>query len=106
MLGISTHGVYPQPALLRAGVRSYRTFSPLPRLSRGGLFSVALSVSHIAAEPRPLAGVAPCVVRTFLLLYSKPASGGLSNSVIIMTNFTKELPSPLIIFVQQLENNQ
>ncbi len=37
-------GVCPAADVTISAVRSYRTFSPLPRLKRGGMFSVALSV--------------------------------------------------------------
>src|SRR5579885_652302 len=55
-------------AVTGAAVRSYRTFSPLPRpIGRGGMFSVALSVKPALSEsPRPLAGMPPCGDRTFL----------------------------------------
>ena len=38
LFGISTHKVYPPPALLRNAVRSYRTFSPLPRRIEAVIF--------------------------------------------------------------------
>jgi hypothetical protein len=43
--GISTHKVYPRTVLLQRGVRSYRTFSPLPRRVGAVSLSVTLSVS-------------------------------------------------------------
>jgi len=45
---LAPDGVFPRNTLLHSGVRSYRTFSPLPaRISPdiGGIFSVALSMS-------------------------------------------------------------
>ena len=48
LFGLAPGGVYPAAPLTRNAVRSYRTFSPLPRAgcrqTRGGMFSVALSV--------------------------------------------------------------
>jgi len=47
LFGLAPGGVYPATAVAGSAVRSYRTISPLPRLSeerRGGIFSVALSV--------------------------------------------------------------
>jgi len=48
LFGLAPGGVYPAAPLTRNAVRSYRTFSPLPRAgcrqTRGGIFSVALSV--------------------------------------------------------------
>lgn len=49
--GISTHKVYPPGTLLRRGVRSYRTFSPLPPPERWRLFSVTRSVSPLRESP-------------------------------------------------------
>src|SRR5579872_5652538 len=63
LFGLAPRGVYPAGPITRPAVRSYRTFSPLPRF-RGGIFSVALSVSRMG--PRPLAGTPPCGDRTFL----------------------------------------
>ena len=45
LFGLAPGGVYPASPVTRAAVRSYRTVSPLPRENtRGGLFSVALSL--------------------------------------------------------------
>ena len=63
--GISTREVYPPPDLHRDAVRSYRTFSPLPRYTRR-LFSVTLAVSRLSPESHLLGGTVLCVVRTFL----------------------------------------
>ena len=68
LFGISTHGVYLHPTLLPGGVVSYSTVSPLP-LRRKAVCSL-LHFPYPAgrpAGPRPLAGVVPCVARTFLL---------------------------------------
>jgi hypothetical protein len=43
LFGLAPCGVCPARCITAAAVRSYRTFSPLPRC-RGGMFSVALSV--------------------------------------------------------------
>ena len=57
-------------------VRSYRTFSPLPKSQSnrpfsGGMFSVVLSVKPALSEsPRPLAGMLPYGDRTFLPISS------------------------------------
>ncbi len=67
--------------ITRLAVRSYRTFSPLPRptLARqGGIFSVALSVTRaLSAHPRPLAGMLPWEDRTFLSPFAWPAAARL-----------------------------
>ena len=48
LLGLAPGGVCPADDVTIVAVRSYRTFSPLPRAeARGGMFSVALSLSHI-----------------------------------------------------------
>ena len=44
LFGLAPCGVCPAPGITARAVRSYRTFSPLPRQSQGGIFSVALSV--------------------------------------------------------------
>ena len=49
LFGLAPCGVYPASGLTDGAVRSYRTFSPLPRVrldgeSPGGMFSVALAV--------------------------------------------------------------
>ena len=52
LFGLAPSGVYPATGVTTGAVRSYRTFSPLPRRpqrqchreERGGVFSVALSV--------------------------------------------------------------
>jgi hypothetical protein len=45
LFGLAPCGVCPARCITAAAVRSYRTFSPLPRrCRRGGIFSVALSV--------------------------------------------------------------
>jgi len=45
LFGLAPCGVCPARCITAAAVRSYRTFSPLPRrCRRGGMFSVALSV--------------------------------------------------------------
>src|SRR5271166_1449366 len=58
LFGLAPCGVFPATAITGGAVRSYRTFSPLPRptlparaialvgkVGRGGMFSVALSVN-------------------------------------------------------------
>jgi hypothetical protein len=54
LFGLAPCGVWPATSVASRAVRSYRTFSPLPRLRscerrRGGIFSVPLSVG----SPRP-----------------------------------------------------
>jgi len=44
LFGLAPSGVCPAVPVARHAVRSYRTLSPLPRASRGGLLSVALSL--------------------------------------------------------------
>jgi len=66
LFGLAPSGVYHAVIVTNNAVRSYHTFSPLPRLSRGGLFSVALSV-----------GLTP--PRCYLALY--PMEPGLSSQM-------------------------
>jgi hypothetical protein len=47
LFGLAPCGVCPARRITAAAVRSYRTFSPLPRrCRRGGMFSVALAVNR------------------------------------------------------------
>ena len=76
LFGLAPHGVCPAGRIAPSAVRSYRTFSPLPKTElapgAGGIFSVALSVKSALSEPpRPLAGMLPCGDRTFLPPASK-----------------------------------
>src|SRR5580704_8936409 len=77
LFGLAPHGVCPARRIAPPAVRSYRTFSPLPKRraftrSPGGIFSVALSVKSALSEPpRPLAGMLPYGDRTFLPPASK-----------------------------------
>jgi len=75
LFGLAPCGVCPATVIAGGAVRSYRTFSPLPRLTeirRGGMFSVALSVNGpLRATARTLSGTPLCGVRTFLC---EPAS--------------------------------
>src|SRR6202167_6726505 len=70
LFGLAPHGVCPARRIAPPAVRSYRTFSPLPKTRAftripGGIFSVALSVKSALSEPpRPLAGMLPCGDRT------------------------------------------
>ena len=80
LFGLAPCGVCPARSITGAAVRSYRTFSPLPRRSyhpwhsqqgsqeqRGGMFSVALSVGMgFNPSARTLSGTLLCGVRTFL----------------------------------------
>ena len=54
LFGLAPGGVYPAAPVTGNAVRSYRTFSPLPRTVlrqiRGGMFSVALSVGSRRPE--------------------------------------------------------
>jgi len=52
LFGLAPCGVCPARGITAAAVRSYRTFSPLPRpCGRGGMFSVALSVGRAWTRP-------------------------------------------------------
>jgi len=52
LFGLAPCGVCPARRITVAAVRSYRTFSPLPRRRRrGGMFSVALSVDQAWTRP-------------------------------------------------------
>jgi hypothetical protein len=46
-------------AVAAAAVRPYRTLSPLPGQSRGGMLSVALSLTLLAQDRRELPGTVP-----------------------------------------------
>ena len=100
LFGLAPCGVCPATAITGGAVRSYRTFSPLPRLTssfrrlgapkqergcadgrrnkkirRGGVFSVALSVNGpLRAAARTLSGTPLCGVRTFLCWLSPSAT--------------------------------
>lgn len=78
--GISTREVYPPPDLRRDAVRSYRTFSPLPRKTRR-LFSVTRAVFRLSPEPHLLGGTVLCVVRTFLPIMRRQS--GLQSYLLI-----------------------
>ena len=79
LFGLAPHGVCPARRIAPPAVRSYRTFSPLPKTqacarASGGIFSVALSVKSALSEPpRPLAGMLPYGDRTFLPIGGKTA---------------------------------
>ena len=64
LLDLSTPQVYHAPGVATRAVGSYPTLSPLPR-ERGGILSVALSVSR-SAGPFPLGRRVLFVARTFL----------------------------------------
>jgi|GEM_PF-6275226 len=71
IFGISAHGVCLRHALPHDGVRSYRTFSPLPVLPTGShrrcLFCGTFRHYGITpAVPTLADGVVLCAVRTFL----------------------------------------
>src|SRR5436853_6335159 len=52
LFGLAPRGVFPAGRITPAAVRSYRTISPLPRVQRGGIFSVALSVDPLGSHGR------------------------------------------------------
>jgi len=63
LFGLAPCGVCPARRITAAAVRSYRTFSPLPRrCRRGGIFSVALSVEWTRPS-EPGRGTLPDVIR-------------------------------------------
>ena len=75
IFGLATHKVYPLAVSPRRTVGSYPTFSPLPRLSRGGYFLWhLLFIPAKAGIPFPLGSMAPCVVPTFLPRLSTEAA--------------------------------
>ena len=47
LFGLSTPKVYHALAVTNQAVGTYSTFSPLPYLEQGGLFSVALAVAQL-----------------------------------------------------------
>ena len=93
LFGLAPCGVCPARRITATAVRSYRTFSPLPRrCRRGGIFSVALSVEWTRpskpgrAPSRTLSGTLLCGVRTFLprhLTQRERPSGPAANRFII-----------------------
>jgi hypothetical protein len=63
LFGLAPCGVCPARRIAAAAVRSYRTFSPLPRrCRRGGMFSVALSVEW-PGQAKLGRGTLPDVIR-------------------------------------------
>ena len=63
LFGLAPCGVCPARRITATAVRSYRTFSPLPRrCRRGGIFSVALSVEWTRPS-EPGRGTLPDVIR-------------------------------------------
>ena len=63
LFGLAPCGVCPACRITATAVRSYRTFSPLPRrCRRGGMFSVALSVEW-TAQAKLGQGTLPDVIR-------------------------------------------
>jgi len=74
LFGLSTHKVYIKQWSPIAGVSSYLTVSPFPRLRQGGLLSAALSVLAYG-EAFPLGSMVPCVAPTFLMHPKMPAIG-------------------------------
>ena len=51
LFGLAPCGVCHAPTITGRAVRSYRTFSPLPRPKPGGMFSVALAVDWPLRQP-------------------------------------------------------
>ena len=70
LFGLAPCGVLPAIRDATNAVRSYRTFSPLPRLRAYRRYGEAVCfLCHFPSghPDRPLAGALPCGVRTFLV---------------------------------------
>src|SRR5437773_7881635 len=65
LFGLAPRGVCPASRIAPAAVRSYRTFSPLPR-ERRYIFCGTFREIRFNGSPRPLAGTLSCGDRTFL----------------------------------------
>ena len=93
LFGLAPDGVFRAASLALRAVRSYRTFSPLPRLrfrNRGCLFSVALSVGTTRAVAARV-----YLSRTSLsYAASRPVEFGLSSLDSRRKRFSA-LPEPL-----------
>jgi hypothetical protein len=71
LFGLAPCGVYHAPSITGRAVRSYRTFSPLPRTSRSRVqwryvFCGTCREPALKPAPRTLSGTLLCGVRTFL----------------------------------------
>jgi len=79
LFGLAPGGVCPATGVATGAVRSYRTFSPLPRNeSRGGIFSVALSVG---SRPPGVTWHPAHGARTFLSPTTIPRDGAPETSL-------------------------
>ncbi len=63
LFGLASGGVYPATGVTTSAVRSYRTFSPLPRIGEAVCFLWHFPWAHAL---QVLPGTLPCEVRTFL----------------------------------------
>ncbi len=74
LFGLAPGGVYPAAPVTGNAVRSYRTFSPLPRIAvrqpRAVCFLWHFPSAHAA---QTLSGTLPCGARTFLPFLAKAA---------------------------------
>jgi len=84
LFGLSTRKVYPAFDVTIKAVGSYPTFSPLSRLGRDGIFSVALSVPAVGGTFL-LGSTMLYVARTFLL----PPMAGCDKTTCISIKSTK-----------------
>ncbi|MDF3047912.1 MAG: hypothetical protein K0R73_1030 [Candidatus Midichloriaceae bacterium] len=67
LFGLASGGVFHADSIARLPVSSYLTFSPLPSLAKGCIFSVALSLGFPPLEV--IQHHCFCEVRTFLCNY-------------------------------------
>ena len=79
LFGLALGGVFHAFFVTKKPVRSYRTFSPLPRL--GGLFSVALSLR--LPSPEVIWHRVPIEPGLSSLVYSTKATNQLSGNRVI-----------------------
>src|SRR5207244_8539419 len=103
LFGLAPCGVCPARRITAAAVRSYRTFSPLPRpCGRGGMFSVALSVESFPSLQKCKDGTTlPDVIRHTALRSSDfplppPEGGGSDRPVRLPTYSLYSMPVGVI----------
>jgi hypothetical protein len=95
LFGLAPCGVYLACGVAVAAVRSYRTFSPLPRCEPGRfVFCGTGRPRALTPASRTLSGTLPCGVRTFLprsLLSQTPAATARSSCQLLVY---REIPRP------------
>jgi len=89
LFGLAPCGVCHARVIAAAAVRSYRTFSPLPRRMAGRyLFCGTFRPAGLNPPSRTLSGTLPCGVRTFLpVTWAGRPSGPAAYTIIIFDAF-------------------